>query len=181
MDASIIQQFGFSVLSGATGALATTYIALRKFYKEKWWEKRAIAFDELIQSIYVVKQSYQRALDECYEFAEDDLMNSEDWKKVHDIHDRIEKLSQIGPLTLTVKASELLDGYNKKRKKTYNQINPEELDAQTAYSIMVSDTDKLINDLIAHAKSELKISSFKDRVLTCKKSISAIIKKMKKN
>lgn len=66
MDASIIQQFGFSVLSGATGALATTYIALRKFYKEKWWEKRAIAFDELIQSIYVVKQSYQRALDECY-------------------------------------------------------------------------------------------------------------------
>lgn len=108
-------------------------------------------------------------------------MNSEDWKKVHDIHDRIEKLSQIGPLTLTVKASELLDGYNKKRKKTYNQINPEELDAQTAYSIMVSDTDKLINDLIAHAKSELKISSFKDRVLTCKKSISAIIKKMKKN
>ncbi|HDL8511541.1 TPA: hypothetical protein PXR53_002772 [Yersinia enterocolitica] len=155
----ILSQFGFSILSGGIGAFLTTKIALGKFYKEKWWEKRAIAFNELIQSVYIVKESYGKALDELYEFHDDDSsLSKEDWDKVDLIHLDMVRLSELGPLTLTTHAAKLLKDYDIKRKEINSKVNSSEMEVPDAYATMVENSDSLFKELLHHARKELKIS-----------------------
>lgn len=161
----VLTQFGSSVLAGIVGAFITTRIALGKFYKEKWWEKRAIAFNDLIHSVYVVKESYQRALDECYEFHDSATgLTKEDWAKVAQIEIDMERLSQIGQLTLTAHAARLLKAYGDKKRLLNAAVDTTEVDVPTAYSLMVDYSNELFGDLLNHARDELKISGFKDKI-----------------
>lgn len=155
---SAFSQVGISVFSGAIAALIATKLSLGKFYKEKWWEKRALAFNELINSVYIINDVYKRALDECYTFSDGTLISKEEWAKTHDLHDQFDKLSLIGPLTITTKASELLKIYVNKQRDVYSQVNIDSIDATEAFSIMVDESQKLLDELLAEAKKELKIN-----------------------
>jgi len=161
----VITQFGSSVLAGIVGAFITTKIALGKFYKEKWWEKRAIAFNELIHSVYAVKEAYQKALDECYNFHEPSTeLTKENWDEVAQIETDMERLSQTGQLTLTAHAARLLKEYGDKKRLLNSAVDATEVDVLTAYSCMVDYSNELFFDLLNHARDELKISGFKDKV-----------------
>lgn len=156
---SALSQVGISIFSGAIAALIATKLSLGKFYKEKWWEKRALSFNELINSVYVINDVYRRALDECYEFSSGEtLISKEEWAKSHELHEQFDKLSLIGPLTITSTASEMLRLYLNKRREIYSKVNSFALDAPDAYSIMVEESQKLLEGLLSEAKKELKIS-----------------------
>ena len=155
---SALSQVGISIFSGAIAALIATKLSLGRFYKEKWWEKRALAFNDLINSVYVINDVYKRALEECYAFTEGDaLISKEEWSKSHDLHSQFDKLSLIGPLTITDKASEMLKIYLKKRREIYDQVGVDAIDATTAFSIMAEESHKLLDCLLVEAKRELKI------------------------
>lgn len=155
---SAFSQIGVSIFSGAIAAFIATRLSLGKFYKEKWWEKRALAFNELINSVYIINDVYKRALEECYAFTDGEaLISKEEWSKSHDIHGQFDKLSLIGPLTITTKASEMLKKYLNTRREIYDQVGVDAIDAPTAFSIMAEESQKLLDCLLVEAKRELKI------------------------
>lgn len=154
----LITQLAIGLATGSIAAFLTAKFALGRFYKEKWWEKRALAFDKLVSSVYELKSVYQRELDAFYEF-HDEGKDSEsvDWNKVQQIHNDFEKLSHTGPLTLTTYAADLLKAYNKKINEINHEAIVNDLDPPTAYSVIVDETNHLLEKLIEHAKSELKV------------------------
>lgn len=155
---SVLSQVGISIFSGAIAALIATKLSLGRFYKEKWWEKRALAFNDLINSVYVINDVYKRALEEFYTFSDGGtLISKEEWSKSHDLHTQFDKLSLIGPLTITAKASGLLKVYLNKRREIYDQVGVDAIDAPTAFSIMAEESQKLLDCLLVEAKKELKI------------------------
>ena len=161
----LIAQLVIGLISGGLGAFLTAKFALGRFYKEKWWEKRAIAFNELIHSVYVVKESYQRALDECYEFHDSITgLTKEDWDKVAQIEIDMDKLSEIGQLTLTPHAARLLKAYGDRKRSLNAEVNSTDVDVPTAYSIMVDYSNELFNNLLNHARDELKISGLRKKI-----------------
>jgi len=155
---TFLLQLAIGLSSGALAAFLTAKFALGRFYKEKWWEKRAIAFNDLVSSVYELKNVYQSELDAYYEFRDEGKESeSVDWDKVELIHKDFEKLSHTGPLTLTTYAADLLKKYNKKINEINHDAVNTDLDPPTAYLMIVKETSDLLNKLIEHAKSELKV------------------------
>lgn len=155
---TFLLQLAVGLLSGALAAFLTAKFALGRFYKEKWWEKRALAFNELVSSVYELKSVYQRELESFYEFHDEGKdFESVDWDKVQQTHQDFEKLSHIGPLTLTTYAADLLKAYNKKINEINHDAIANDLDPLSAYSGILDETNDLLEKLIEHAKSELKV------------------------
>ncbi|MFL6614142.1 MAG: hypothetical protein ACJ8LD_10575 [Pantoea agglomerans] len=155
---TFLLQLAIGLSSGAVAAFLTAKFALGRFYKEKWWEKRAVAFNDLVSSVYELKNVYQSELDAYYEFRDEGKENeSVDWDKVELIHKDFEKLSHTGPLTLTTYAADLLKKYNKKINEINHEAINTDLEPPIAYSRIVKETSDLLEELIKHAKSELKV------------------------
>lgn len=52
-----INDIAIGVLSGAIASFITSNIALRKFYKEKWWEKKYEVYKLLLTALYEHKKN----------------------------------------------------------------------------------------------------------------------------
>lgn len=131
---SYIYQLVISVVAGGLGAWIAMLFALKRFYSEKWWEKRAAALIELTNAIYQIKvlqdyysglKEYQRSgSDECPNFFE---LSAEKLGKLqnsaYEAKELIIKYSNIGPLLVTESVSKLLTDYLKREDKVDYEVN----------------------------------------------------------
>lgn len=161
----LITQLVIGLATGSLAAFLTAKFALGRFYKEKWWEKRAIAFNELVNTVYKIKETYSKALSYEYEslteFHDGDNSASEepqiDWKEIARLEVELEKISEISALTLTVQVSEMLTDFNKIRKKADREARAGEISSVDAYDTIAKESNKLLVKLINHARNELKV------------------------
>ncbi|MDU3074928.1 MAG: hypothetical protein E7B29_01145 [Mixta calida] len=161
----LITQLAIGLATGSLAAFLTAKFALGRFYKEKWWEKRAIAFNELVNTVYKIKETYTKALSYEYEslteFHDDNNSAPEepqiDWKEIAKLEVELEKISDISALTLTVQVSEMLSNFNEIRKKAHREARAGDISSVDAYETIAKQSNQLLIDLIKHARNELKV------------------------
>ncbi|MCW4812630.1 hypothetical protein ACOTXO_19985 [Enterobacter cloacae complex sp. CDL006] len=140
---------------------------MNKFYKEKWWEKRLEAFTEIINIAYRIKMSNDYFL-RC-EYAQmepgesrfkphpkdiEDKLRTEYWLDLQEL----ERIAQLADFTLTSKVKSLLDAYVNARKKMMDDWHEDAIESYEASEKDLTLSEKLLSNLVAEAKRELKIN-----------------------
>lgn len=160
-------QLLIGLASGAFVAWVATFFALRRFYSEKWWEKRATAFIELTDSIYQLKilQEYYSELREFNregpeEFPNFIKLNENQLQEMQaaaaKARNLIIKFSQVGPLLITEKASRLLREYLREEVKVDYDVHFKGWDIEEAEEHLLTMAQKLFEDVLEESRKELK-------------------------
>ncbi|HIE0017526.1 hypothetical protein P8971_17945 [Serratia marcescens] len=160
-----------SALISVVIAWLTMRLALYRFYREKWWDKRATAYLELIDVLYDFKKDYDIVFQS--EFAErfqdqnpsliSDILSKETqdelWLRMRETYAKLDKITGLGPLIFTESALEKLIAFDKRGEEVDRAINNEEIDAFEAYEELSKGADKLYDDFKKIALVELKLNS----------------------
>lgn len=145
------------VLPGLVISLVTSIItvklSLRRFYEEKWWEKKHQVYGRLFEALHHLKKYALEHLDAeemRREIPEDKKQELEkNWKR---FSKEFEQLYDLASFQLSAKAVEILDDYENKKKESENNENLYEwIDADATAAI------ECIKKLTAEAKVDLKI------------------------
>ncbi|POX25813.1 hypothetical protein C3464_00725 [Serratia marcescens] len=150
-----------------------------RFYQEKWWDKRATAYLELIDVLYDFKEDYgvmethEQAkcgynLDGKNPFPEDILSQDDEvklWERMLITHDKLKKIKGLGPLVFTDVALEKVSRFIKRDDEVRRMAIGDEIDNVDAYSEMKASADDLYNEFKTIAIVELKLkSAFKSKL-----------------
>ena len=160
-------QFAIGIISSSFVVWLTTHLALKRFYNEKWWEKRASAFIEITEAVYHLKidkeyhddlKDFRREGAEEYpSFVE---LNGQQLSEMYEASSKARKIikrySQVGPLLITEKATKLLCDYVKAEDAVDFDVHFRGWDVDDAEKHILHLTQKLLEDLVAVSRKELK-------------------------
>ncbi|ELX8344379.1 hypothetical protein [Enterobacter hormaechei] len=160
-------QLLLALASGAFGAWIATVFALKRFYSEKWWEKRAVAVIELTDSIYQMKtlQEYYSDLriyrregpDEYPDFVElDEAQIRELQLAASKAKKLIIKYSHAGQLLIPESVSTLLRDFLKEERKVDHDVHFQGWDVEEAEEHLLSMSKKLFEKVLKISREELK-------------------------
>lgn len=160
-------QLLIGLASGAFGAWIATFFALKRFYSEKWWEKRAVAVIELTDSIYQMKtlqeyysdlKFYQReGPDEYPDFVQlDEPQLRELQLTALKAKKLIIKYSHAGQLLIPESVSTLLRNYLKEERKVDHDVHYQGWDTEEAEDHLLSMTKMLFEKVLKISREELK-------------------------
>ncbi|MCP2005267.1 UNVERIFIED_ORG: hypothetical protein J2Y78_003807 [Buttiauxella agrestis ATCC 33320] len=154
------------VLAAILAAILATWFSSNRFYKEKWWEKRLQSFTDLIEIAYRVKMVDDYSLECQYlnkgegshgfnQHPKDvaDALYAEYWRDIQDI----ERISQLAEFTLTPKAAKILNDFLAKRKQIRSDFHEEAMSSEDCEEEDYKASKKLLEELVAEAKGNLKI------------------------
>lgn len=151
------------VITGAAAALLTARLALKRFYHEKWWEKKHAAYNQLIEKLFEIKAFYAYASDfyqEEYEYYQSDdsqrPSGTVDWHKFREITAQIHRFYALAPISLSINTRSLLRDFFKESADSDYKINEEGFPDFIAFSQMSDAVQKLIDAIVLDAKKELK-------------------------
>lgn len=153
------------LITGLSVAYFTASYALSRFYKEKWWDKRANLYIQLVEAIYAIKKAAlywdgeQLSLRSGH--SEHIVSLSKEEKDALTIeHDKatneLRKISDLSPLLLNDECKRLIDDYLEKQDNLLNQWNYDEIELDDATSKSLKSVDELLTSIITEAKRELR-------------------------
>lgn len=152
------------IIIGTAAAGITAYLALNRFYREKWWEKKHAAYNQLIDNLIELKEMYQHAANfyemehEAYQNLRDLPTGLVDWNKVHSISAQVRRFYILSPISLSQYASQVLNDFFQKDSDINYSVYEEGYPSFIAYQDIVHLLDKLILEIVKDAKRELKFS-----------------------
>lgn len=160
-------QLLIGLASGAFGAWVAMQFALKRFYSEKWWEKRAVTFIDLTDAIYQLKisQEYYSELREYERYEHDEYstfakLNDEQLEEMEVAASRarklIKKYSQVGPLLITENASKLLRDYLQEEARVDRDVQFNGLDTSEAEEHLLTMTRNLFENMLKISRKVLK-------------------------
>lgn len=143
-----------SVITGVVVALVTTRLSLRRFYSERWWERKVAAYSTILEALYDMNRYSDEAI-EAFESGRElsDERNDQlhaQWRKGRN---EIDKAAAIGAFIISEEASLHLNQLDKDlRVASSEQSWYEHLDSEAAA------LRKCIGAIKECAKRDLKIS-----------------------
>ncbi|WP_150547039.1 hypothetical protein [Citrobacter amalonaticus] len=154
-----ISKAGVGVITGAVAAAITAKFALNRFYREKWWEKKHAAYNQLIDNLFelhllhrkvIVSIRLERYLGEVEQ--EKDRVK-ERW---NELEIAIKRALVLSPITLSEKTKEQIQKYlNEISSRDFRLYkNKERMDK--VYSQDAKVLDDVIATITQDAKEELK-------------------------
>lgn len=164
-----ILKAGTTIIAGICTGIAVAYFtakyALKRFYREKWWEKRVAAFLELTGHVYTVKRSteYWSAYEESKRDQDGSFQKlSEEEENALSVENKqamreITRISHLATLTLSQGAAEKLEVYLREQAKIYPSWWEDEIDAGEAHEKELGLINTLLTGLLDEARSELNI------------------------
>lgn len=141
---------------GAITAVIASYItvrlSLRRFYSERWWEKKAEAYTAILEALHYMNRSFSEELDAAMEHREIPQGRSDELKqKYHEASDELDKRIDIGQFILSEEAAAELSDLIKNLAKARGS------DDWTDYVIRSYEaTNNTLKRMRAIAKSDLK-------------------------
>ena len=138
--------------SAAFGAVIASYLALWRFRAQKWWEKKAEAYERVIDALHHMKQYADTHLQadmrgrELSEEQEQDLLEVSRRSRAE-----VERAIDVGSLLLCDKAVE--------RLRLYKQDSRDRKDVQSWLDAVLADleaTTTCLDDFLRIAKQDLK-------------------------
>lgn len=169
-----------SALISIVIAWLTMRLALYRFYREKWWDKRATAYLELIDILYDFKEDY--SVMEDHEHAKysynpidgellypDDILSKDDeselWRRMSITHNKLKKIKGLGPLIFTEVALEKISKFIKRDDEVRRMSLDDQIDNVDAYHEMKTGANELYNEFKNVVIVELKLkSTFRDKL-----------------
>ncbi|OGV95903.1 hypothetical protein A2W24_01045 [Microgenomates group bacterium RBG_16_45_19] len=153
---TLVLQFLIPIISGVIisiiTALLTVHLSLRRFYSEKWWERKAEAYSNIVEALYVVRMNQQAvltALESGQEFPDEeyDILA----KRARSAQSEIVKVTSIGAFIISQDASDALDRLARALQEAQNE--------PALYSVIdfeLAAIKQAITDIRDIAKRELK-------------------------
>ncbi len=134
-------------------SILTVSLALRRFYKEKWWEKKHETYSHLLETLHHLKnyaaEHFEGEIDPNYITEEKSQELAKDWKK---FSREFAKLSDLASFHLSKESVEILNKYQKEKAEVRK--------SKTIFEIIDGDLAAASNCLEAlkeAAKRDLKI------------------------
>lgn len=168
-----IENILITIFISCLSAWVTMRLALHRFYREKWWDKRATAYLELLDTLYDFKEDYgametsEQAKSYCNNdgtpiYPEDiisDENESDLWKRMSITHDKLKKIKGLGPLVFTEDVLEKIAVFIARDNEVRRRAIGDEIDNMDAYGEMWKSADDLYNEFKSIATIELKLKS----------------------
>jgi len=97
------------LLTAVAASIITVRLSLRRFYSERWWEKKAAAYTEIIDSLYSMK-TYIEGLRDAEEFGRElpQAEREELRGRAAEGRGRINRAAAIGAFTISHEAADSL-------------------------------------------------------------------------
>lgn len=141
------------MFSALFSAWITVKLSLPKFRQERLWDRKAVAYERIIEAFHKSKMFSSEHLNA--KFQNSDVVEDRDnelCRLYSEAREEISRATDIGSFTLSARALELLAEYQKESRYDDSDPNPSWLDVlQFENSV----TDKYLNLLIAEAKRDL--------------------------
>lgn len=153
------------LITGGVGAIIAALISMRKFYSEKWWEKRAELFIELVNCLYELKKInyywYCCELEKNFGYDSGHIRMDSDGenelqKKYMQESEKLKRIKDLSPLLLTDKCASKIDNYLNSEAGLGSQIEEGEMSTFDAHELNNTGIEKLFDDIIQEAKKVLK-------------------------
>jgi hypothetical protein len=97
-------------LSGMLGAFLSAWFASRRFYSEKWWDRKYSAYSSILDALHGVQNSYQSSYDAYIEHRElSDEFEETSWKKSRAGFEELSRQRFIGDLVISQEAVNTLN------------------------------------------------------------------------
>lgn len=162
-------------LSGLIIAYFTARYALDRFYREKWWDKRASLYVQLVESIYAIKKAsiywYEEEISKRSGFSERSFeLNGEEIKLLEAEHDKavidLMRISDLSPLLLNEKCKTLIESYLEQRTNLRNRFDYDAIEIDDAVSESLGNIIALLDSIMMEARKELRSDhkSFKEQL-----------------
>lgn len=150
------------VITGVVAAGFTAFFALNRLYKEKWWEKKHTAYNELIDKLFQIKAIYSHASD-FYEaeynsrtYGAPEPKGSVDWDTYYQLKAQLHRAYVLAPISFSQNTKELLSKFFKQGDESDYSVYEEGYPDFVAYNDMTSVTQDLIDAIVIDAEKELK-------------------------
>ncbi len=134
-------------------SILTVHLAIRRFHKEKWWEKKQEFYSKLLDAIHHLKnyaaEHYEDQIIHDHLNDEKRAELTADWKK---FSREFSRLSDLASFHLSKKAVEILSKYQKDKEAARNN---EDLFAWIESDLIAA--TKCLDALKIEAKRDLKI------------------------
>ncbi len=152
IESQMFLQFVLAAFTAVIASFVTAKFALRRFYSEKWWEKKAEAYAAILEALHHMKRSF----DEDYEAEEagrqvPEARKKELQEKYHKADDELKKRTDIGQFVLSDEAVAELSSF----QKAYDKASEAE-----SWPQYIEESWLAINDALKRmriiAKTELK-------------------------
>ncbi len=150
------------IMTGVAAAGFTAYFALNRFYREKWWEKKHAAYNQLIDNLLEIKSIYNHAYnigDRSYQAAMQDRVIPEetaDWGRLYELNAQLHRFYVLAPISLSSSTRQLLSNFFKKTADSEYSVYEEGIPDFLAYGERASFAQNLIDSIVKDAEFELK-------------------------
>ncbi len=119
---SLIQTLVPALLVSLLTAYITVRLTLKRFYSERWWERKADTYSRIVESLHHMKKYLADTIDaeiEGIEFSKEKKGDIK--KKWDDGADQISKITDIGSFIISNEAEKILTELNKRLEQARNQ------------------------------------------------------------
>lgn len=143
-------------------------LSIGKCYNEKWWEKCAAYYLELIDVAYTIKlndsyrlrnkyvelagQNSDPSFSKLREQEENELS-----AKSNNALNELERLGYIAPLVMNDKTATYIKKYLASNERLYNRWHHDEIDDDYAYKTAQNLSSTLLNSILDESKKVLKV------------------------
>jgi len=152
------------IATGASAAIITTHLALNKFYREKWWEKKHAAYSQLIDKLFELKDLYVYASDfsqmqfEAMRGERDEPKGSIDWNRLSEVRSQVHRMYVLSPISFSDNVRKMLDDLLTKDSNANFSIYEEGYPDFIAYREISEVIQSSIDAIVKDAHSELKFN-----------------------
>lgn len=102
-------QFLSAVIIAIVTAIITVQLALRRFYKEKWWEAKMRSYTDIIHALHHMKRDLDISIPAEYEQAQFASEFRTKWEKLHqEAWDTIKRNIDVGEFVISEEATLIL-------------------------------------------------------------------------
>ena len=152
-------QVGLTIVSGILIAAVTSWIsvrlAIRQFYSQKWWERKADAYASIVEALYHVKHNLETEMSAEEFGAQLSAETKEEIKrKYKESFQQINRAEGMGAFIISKRSSEILTQLRRDRDEH------DEMVQGPYYEILSTDfgdIDRALKALRDEAKRDLKI------------------------
>lgn len=163
--ADVLSKIIVGAFSGLVVAFFTATYALNRFYREKWWERRADLYIQLVESIYIIKKAanywhdeqiaihsgYDEHFESLSKEGKESLIKEQEQANI-----ALRKVSDLAPLLLSEKCKILIEKYFETESNLLMKWRYDVIELEEAHHESLMSAEKLLNSIIAEARRELR-------------------------
>jgi hypothetical protein len=112
--APVVTQILITLAVSVTTSLLAVWLALRRFYREKWWEEKLQAYTQIIQALHAMKWDLEISIDAEYDHRPTDTDYHKRWDAKHrDAWEEIRKQIDVGDFLFSSESVAILERLSK--------------------------------------------------------------------